>query len=130
MGDRELRTFPEAPSELPPEARQRLGAPAAMAIVGAGPTGLSAAHVLARMGYHVTVFEALPVAGGMARVGIPSYRLPREVLEQEIDDVRKLGVDIRLNTPIRDIDGLVGDGYRAVFLAIGGHQPQELGIPG
>ncbi len=101
-----------------------------IAIIGSGPAGLSAAHYLALMGYGVTVFEMLPVAGGMMRVGIPAYRLPREVLEQEINDVRKLGVDIRLNAPIRDIDGLFRDGYKAVFLAIGAHQPQELGIPG
>ncbi|NIV36874.1 MAG: NAD(P)-binding protein, partial [Anaerolineae bacterium] len=63
-----LHPYPEAPTELPAEDRRRV------AVVGAGPTGLTAGHFLARMGYQVTVFEALPVAGGMARVGIPAYR--------------------------------------------------------
>jgi heterodisulfide reductase subunit A-like polyferredoxin len=101
-----------------------------VAIVGAGPAGLSAAHHLARMGYGVTIFEALPVAGGMMRVGIPAYRLPREVLQREIDDILKLGVELKLNTPIRNIDRLLEAGYRAAFLAIGAHEPQKLGIPG
>jgi heterodisulfide reductase subunit A-like polyferredoxin len=101
-----------------------------VAIVGAGPAGLSAAHQLARMGYGVTIFEALPVAGGMMRVGIPAYRLPREVLQREIDDILKLGVELKLSTPIRNIDRLLEAGYQAVFLAIGAHEPQKLGIPG
>ncbi|MDO8673130.1 MAG: FAD-dependent oxidoreductase, partial [Dehalococcoidia bacterium] len=68
-----------------------------VAIVGAGPAGLSAAHDLARDGFQVTVFEELPVAGGMLAVGVPAYRLPREVLESEIQNVTDLGVDIKLN---------------------------------
>jgi heterodisulfide reductase subunit A-like polyferredoxin len=124
VGERELRAYPEAPSELPPEDRRRV------AIVGAGPTGLSAAHFLARMGYQATIFEALPVAGGMARVGIPAYRLPREVLNYEIDEILKLGVDLELNHPIRNIDRLFDKGFAAVFLAIGAHEPQKLRIPG
>ena len=111
--------------KVPPEKRE-----AKVAIVGAGPAGLSAAHHLARMGYSVTIFEALPVAGGMMRVGIPAYRLPREVLQREIDDILKLGVELRLNTPIRNVDRLLEAGYRAVFLAIGAHEAQKLGIPG
>ena len=101
-----------------------------VAVVGAGPAGLSAAHHLARMGYGVTIFEALPVAGGMMRVGIPAYRLPREVLERETDDILKLGVELKLNTPIRNVDRLFEAGYQGVFLAIGAHEPQKLGIPG
>jgi heterodisulfide reductase subunit A-like polyferredoxin len=124
IGERVLRAYPEAPEELPPEDRRRV------AIVGAGPTGLSAAHFLARMGYRVTVFEALPVAGGMARVGIPAYRLPREVLNYEIDEILKLGVDLKLNHPIHNIDKLFDEGFAAVFLAIGAHEPQKLHIPG
>ena len=122
--ERELRAYPEASAELPPEERRRV------AVVGAGPAGLSAAHFLARMGYRVTVFEALPVAGGMARVGIPAYRLPREVLDREIDEILKLGVDLRLNHPIQDINALFREGYSALFLAIGAHEPQKLRIPG
>jgi heterodisulfide reductase subunit A-like polyferredoxin len=122
--DRKLTPYPEAPTELPPEDRRRV------AVVGAGPTGLSAAHFLARMGYQITVFEALPVAGGMARVGIPAYRLPREVLNYEIEEILKLGVDLKLNHPIRSIDRLFDEGFAAVFLAIGAHEPQKLRIPG
>ncbi len=122
--DRELQPYPGAPTELPPEEKTRV------AIVGAGPTGLTAAHFAARMGYKVTVFEALPVAGGMARVGIPAYRLPRNVLNREIDEILKLGVDLKLEHPIRDINDLLSQGFAAVFLAIGAHEPQKLRIPG
>ncbi len=102
-----------------------------VAIVGAGPTGLTAAHFLAHWGYQVTVFEALPVAGGMMRVGIPPYRLPRDVLQREIDAIVNLpGVDLRLDHPIRNVNKLFAQGYQAVILAIGAHAPQKLGIPG
>jgi len=103
---------------------------AKIAIVGAGPAGLSCAHHLTRMGYQTTIFEALPVAGGMMRVGIPSYRLPRDVLQREIDDILVQGVELKLNNPIRNINSLFDAGYSAVFLAIGAHEPQKLGIPG
>jgi NADPH-dependent glutamate synthase beta subunit-like oxidoreductase/NAD-dependent dihydropyrimidine dehydrogenase PreA subunit len=101
-----------------------------VAIVGSGPAGLSCAHHLARMGYRTTIFEALPVAGGMMRVGIPAYRLPRDVLQREIDDILSLGVELKLNTPIRDINRLFDEGYSAIFMTIGAHEPQRLGIPG
>jgi heterodisulfide reductase subunit A len=104
-----------------------------VAVVGAGPAGLTAAYQLAKKGYRVTVFEALPVAGGMMAVGIPEYRLPREVLEYEIDAIRKLGVDIITNTALGrnfSLDDLFSRGYRAVFLAIGAHKGQKLRAPG
>jgi len=101
-----------------------------IAVVGSGPAGLSAAHHLVRLGYGVTAFEALPVPGGMMRVGIPAYRLPRDVLEREINAILDEGVELRLNTPVHDINALFAQGYAAVFLAVGAHQPQELGIPG
>lgn len=101
-----------------------------VAIVGAGPAGLSAAHFLARMGYRATIFEALPVPGGMMRVGIPAYRLPRHLLQREIDNILDLGVELRLYNPVSDINGLLDEGYEAVFLAIGAHEPQHLRIPG
>jgi heterodisulfide reductase subunit A-like polyferredoxin len=83
------------------------------------------------MGYQVTIFEALPVAGGMMRVGIPSYRLPRDVLQREIDDIlHHSNVELKLNTPIRNINSLFDAGYSAVFLAMGAHEAQKLGIPG
>jgi heterodisulfide reductase subunit A-like polyferredoxin len=124
LEDRELRPYPEAPAELPPAERRRV------AIVGAGPTGLTAGHFLARMGYQVIIFEALPVPGGMARVGIPEYRLPHEVLNREIDEILSLGVELQLDHPIRDINKLFDEGFSAVFLAIGAHEPQKLRIPG
>ena len=103
---------------------------AKIAVVGSGPAGLACAHHLARMGYGVTVFESLPAAGGMMRVGIPAYRLPREVLQREIDAIAALGVEIKLNAPVRDVNALFAEGYAAVFLAIGAHEPQRLGIEG
>jgi NADH-quinone oxidoreductase subunit F len=103
-----------------------------IAVVGGGPAGLTAARELARRGYGVTVFEELPLLGGMLRYGIPEYRLPRAVLEQEIDDIRKLGVQFRTNTrvgreiPFEDLR----KAYDLLYLAIGAHQSQRLGIPG
>jgi len=116
----------EKPAPKPETERPR----ARIAIVGAGPAGLSCAHHLARMGYQATIFEALPVAGGMMRVGIPAYRLPRDVLQREIDDILAEGAELKLNTPVRNIDSLFQAGYSAVFLSIGAHEAQKLGIPG
>jgi heterodisulfide reductase subunit A-like polyferredoxin len=121
---REISSFPLAPAELPPEEKRRV------AVVGSGPCGLTAAYFLTRMGYRPTVFEALPVPGGMMRVGIPAYRLPRQVLRREIDEILKLGAVLKLDHAVRDINGLFDEGYSAVFLAIGAHEPQKLGIPG
>jgi len=103
-----------------------------VAIVGAGPTGLSAAYYLARRGYRVTVFDAMPVAGGMMAIGIPDYRLPREELSRDIEAMIDLGVEIHLNTAIgRDVslDDLQRD-YDAVLLAVGAQRSQRLGVPG
>ncbi|MFL5626305.1 MAG: FAD-dependent oxidoreductase [Ktedonobacteraceae bacterium] len=103
-----------------------------VAIVGSGPTGLSAAYYLARRGYTVTIFEAMPVAGGMMAIGIPDYRLPRTELHRDIDAIRELGVEIRLNTAIgRDctLDELQ-EQYDAVLLAVGAQRSQRLEIPG
>ena len=104
-----------------------------IAVVGAGPTGLTCAYYLARMGYSVTVFEALPVAGGMLAVGVPAFRLPIEVIEMEIDYIRDCGVDIRYNSPINvnfTIEDLMKEGYKSVFIAAGTHKSQQIGIPG
>ncbi len=103
-----------------------------VAIVGAGPTGLSAAYYLARRGYNVTIYDAMPVAGGMMAVGIPEYRLPRAELNRDIDAMRELGVEFRLNSAIgRDytLDELQGS-YDAVLLAVGAQRSQRLNIPG
>lgn len=104
--------------------------PERIAVVGSGPAGLTAAQDLVRMGYGVTVFEALPVAGGMMRVGVPEYRLPRQIVEREIQDILDLGVELRLNTRVEDVESLFAEGYKAVFLAIGAHQGRKLPIPG
>ncbi|MEJ2167398.1 MAG: FAD-dependent oxidoreductase [Desulfobacterales bacterium] len=108
---------------------------ARVAVVGAGPAGMTVADRLAKLGYRVTVFEKLPVVAGMMGIGIPAYRLPREVIEREYRRIEALGVDIRLNTPIgpdgaHTLDDLFKLGYRAVCLAIGAHQSLALHIPG
>ncbi len=90
-----------------------------VAIIGAGPAGLSAAWDLAVEGYQVTVFEAQPVAGGLLALAIPDYRLPKEILEKEIDEVAALGVEIKLNTRVMDAEALLSQGYDAVFIATG-----------
>jgi NADH-quinone oxidoreductase subunit F len=102
-----------------------------VAIIGAGPAGLSAAWDLAHAGYQVTIFEALPVAGGMLAVGIPEYRLPKALLKKEVDTIRKLGVEIKLNTKVDDIESLLKDNqYQAVFIATGAHKGDKMKIPG
>ncbi len=101
-----------------------------VAVVGAGPAGLTCAYYLAKLGHKVTVFEALPQPGGMMRVGIPEYRLPRDILRSEIDEIEKMGVEIKLNTRIDSLDSLFQEGYQAIFLAIGAHKEMKLGVEG
>ncbi|MEJ2221032.1 MAG: FAD-dependent oxidoreductase [Desulfobacterales bacterium] len=104
-----------------------------VAIIGSGPAGLSCAYHLAKKGVLSTIFESLPEPGGMLRVGIPAHRLPREILDREIEVITNLGVELKTDTALGSdvtIDGLLGDGYKAVYLAIGAHQGIELGIPG
>jgi len=103
------------------------------AIVGAGPAGLSCAYFLALRGYGVTVFEALPVVGGMLSVGIPDYRLPPDILAEEVRGVTDLGVEIKVNSPIGPdltMDTLFQQGYGAIFLAMGAHGSMPLNIKG
>jgi len=117
----------EDPKPFPQTHRQRV------AVVGAGPTGLSCAYFLAQMGYPVTVFEALPVGGGMLSVAIPEFRLPRHVIQQEIDYIAKRGVDIRYNSPITvnfTVEDLRRNGFGAAFIAAGAQRSQRIGIPG
>lgn len=104
-----------------------------IAVIGSGPAGLTAAYELAKKRYPVTVFEALPAPGGMLRVGIPEHRLPKEMLDAEIERVKDLGVQIRTNTSIgRDltIDELLREGYKAIFIAVGAQRSAKLGIEG
>jgi formate dehydrogenase beta subunit len=103
-----------------------------VAVIGAGPAGLAAAYHLRRMGYAVTVFEALPRAGGMATVGIPDYRLPKDVLNHEVDLIKRTGVAFRYNSKIEKISwsDLKKQGYKALFLAIGAHVGTKIGCDG
>jgi len=116
-----------------------LGAPAIkekrpekVAIIGAGPAGLTAAYALALKGYGVTVFEKAPVAGGMMALGIPAFRLPRDILQCEIADIEGLGVELKLNCEIgKDISfGHLKEEFDALFISVGMHRATRLGIPG
>ncbi len=130
---RTLKRFAAEHGTLPPVAPAKLRRPERVAIVGGGPAGMSAAYYLARLGYPVTVLEAMPVPGGMMAIGIPAYRLPRDVLQAELDRIVGLGVDLRLNQAMgRDftLADLERDGYRAVFLATGAPKSRPLGVPG
>jgi NADPH-dependent glutamate synthase beta subunit-like oxidoreductase len=115
-------------AEKPPVTR-----PEKVAVVGSGPAGLSAAHDLALLGYAVTVFESAPVPGGMLHLGIPEYRLPRDVLQAQIREILDLGPELRVNTRLgKDftIESLRAEGYQAVLLAFGLHRSRDLSIPG
>lgn len=104
-----------------------------VAVIGSGPCGLACALDLVRSGFSVTVFEALPVAGGMLAVGIPAYRLPKEIIQREIAAICEEGVELRTNCQVgRDItiEELKGLGYKYFVLATGAHKPRELELPG
>jgi NADH-quinone oxidoreductase subunit F len=104
-----------------------------IAVIGAGPAGLTAAHYLSLKGYKITVFDSERKPGGMMFTAIPAYRLPREVIEREIESLLDENVTLKLNTALGDqitIDGLLQDGYKAVFLALGAHKSKPLEIEG
>lgn len=101
-----------------------------IAVIGSGPAGLTAAYYLAKLGYAITVFEAAPEPGGMLRYGIPEYRLPKAVLDNEISHVEDLGVEIKTNTPIKKLKDIFDQGYESIFIATGAWQSLKLGVPG
>ncbi|MBL7205885.1 MAG: FAD-dependent oxidoreductase [Desulfobacteraceae bacterium] len=104
-----------------------------VAVVGAGPAGLTCAYFLAKKGYKVTVFEAQPVAGGMLGITVPEFRLPRQVIQKEVEYIESCGVEIRYNSSIdakHTVNNLMGEGYSAVFIAAGAQASKRIGIPG
>jgi glutamate synthase (NADPH/NADH) small chain len=104
-----------------------------IAIVGSGPAGLTTAADLAKLGHEVTIFEALHIAGGVLMYGIPEFRMPKHIVQTEVDYVRSLGVEIKLDSVVGKVitvDELLGNGYNAVFLGIGAGAPMFLNIPG
>jgi NADPH-dependent glutamate synthase beta subunit-like oxidoreductase/NAD-dependent dihydropyrimidine dehydrogenase PreA subunit len=129
---RRLKRFATEKGKLPPVAAPKNKRKEKVAIVGGGPAGMSAAYYLARLGYNVTVFEAMPVPGGMMAIGIPEYRLPRDVLREEIDRIVGLGVELKLDSAmgrdytLADLEAR----YDAIFLATGASRSRKLGVPG
>ena len=113
------------------KSRQEPSTDKKVAVIGAGPAGLTVAYYLAKLGHAVTVFEELPEPGGMLRYGIPEYRLPRNIIADEVEEIRKVGVEIRTNTRVESISKLKDDDeFDAVVVAVGAHKGMKLPIPG
>ncbi len=130
---RTLKRFAVEQGTLPKVEPPKVRRPERVAIVGGGPAGMSAAYYLIRLGYGVTVLEAMPIPGGMMAIGIPEYRLPREVLRAEIDRIVGLGVELRLDAVMgRDftLNDLETQGFDAIFLATGAPKSRRLGVAG
>jgi len=121
----------EMKHNVEPDQKPKPGREERIAVVGSGPGGLTCAYYLALEGYRVTVFESLPVAGGMLAVGIPEFRLPKDILNHEIERIKKLGVEIKTKTTIgKDIPlEKLKEEYKAVFIAIGAHKGLKMRIP-
>ena len=124
MADYEMKNGRAKAQPLPVTKKQKV------AVIGSGPSGIACAYDLIRMGYPVTVFEAASAVGGLLRYGIPEYRLPNNIVDNEIDYVRELGVEIKLNSPVNKLEDLFSQGYEAVYLATGAGSSQKMGIPG
>jgi len=123
LGHKELAT----PTKIPPPTGKKV------AIIGSGPAGLTAAADLAKFGHQVTMFEALHTAGGVLMYGIPEFRLPKDVVQSEVDYVKSLGVDVQLDSvmgKLATVDDLLSTGYDAVFLGTGAGLPMFMDIPG
>ncbi len=104
-----------------------------IAVVGAGPAGLTCAYFLSQLGYKAHVFESQQVAGGMLGIAVPEFRLPREVIEEEVNYIESCGIDIHYNTPIdasHTVNELLREGFSAVFIAAGAQASKQMGIPG
>ena len=101
-----------------------------MAVVGSGPAGLTAAWQLARKGYEVKIFEAAPLPGGMLRLALPPYRLPNDVVDEDVANVTDIGVEIATDTPVEDLAALKDEGYDAVLWPSGTHLAVKLRVPG
>jgi formate dehydrogenase beta subunit len=101
-----------------------------VACVGAGPASLAVANDLLPLGYEVTMFEKLPVPGGLMRSNIPAFRLPEKILSEEIEMILRMGADVRYNTPVESLKGLLSEGYDAVFVGSGAPRGKDLEIPG
>ena len=130
VADYEQKRYPDA---APVQISERGQDKGPVAIVGAGPAGLSCAFYLARQGYTCAIFESLPEPGGMAAVGIPDYRLPREVLRREVEYIQKLGVTITYNTTIGEditVQDLRQKGYKALFVAAGAPESSKMRCEG
>lgn len=112
--------------------KPRTPRPERVAVIGSGPAGLSAAHDLALLGYPVTIFEAAPVPGGMLHLGIPEYRLPRDVVQAQVREILDLGPELKLNSRLGDFSlaDLRAQGFKAILLAFGLHRSRDLQIPG
>lgn len=121
----------EMTGDTEPQLEKKSADGARVAVIGAGPAGLAAAFNLAQMGHQVTIYDEQSSAGGMAWVGIPAYRLPRDILARETDIIKKLGIEFKLNTKVgRDItlEQLSLQGFEAIFIASGAHIGREMGI--
>jgi heterodisulfide reductase subunit A2 len=124
MSDYELKNGPQKATPVEKTKNDKV------AVIGSGPAGIACAYDMVKAGYSVTIFEAASKAGGMLRYGIPEYRLPKEILDNEINYVKELGVEIKTNTEIKNLDELFNKGYKAVFLANGACVSQKMNIPG